>query len=606
MRPSSFAATASAIALVMLTGAAKAQEGGFALNQLEPAPAGDVFFGVPGPSAAGHLDLRAVAMFDYAHRPIRIRQEDIAVVSSQAFVRLDASFALWDRLLVSVDLPLLVAQSGDDPGAVGVQYTELTSPELADLRFGLRARLAGEDGGPVQLGVGGYVFAPTGSPEQYTGDGAARGAFHASVGGRVGSSVGFLWNAAAGVDLTGGDSPQSFTFGGAVGLILADDHLQIGPEIYGAVPFGGDVSLSTTPVTTNAASTNAEILFGAKLRVAGGLTFGAAGGPGLLKAVGTPVFRAVGVIGWAPLPSRKTVVQSKPVVQIGDKDDDAIADNIDACPDLKGNPSPDPAKDGCPPSDRDSDAVLDIDDACPTTAGVRSADATKNGCPVDTDGDGFHDGIDACSKVIGASSSDPKKNGCPSDKDDDGIADTSDACPTVKGQQSADPKHNGCVEDPDGDGIKFGADSCPNEKGAPDPDPKQNGCPKFVRVTSDEIVTSKPVQFQVYGKSRAQTVDPISDDLLYEVRDAMAQNPSIEVVEVQGHTDDEGTAEFNMQLSQDRADAVRQWLVDAGVPKDKLVAKGYGFEKPLSDNRVKTGRQKNRRVQFMIIKRRQR
>jgi outer membrane protein OmpA-like peptidoglycan-associated protein len=125
-------------------------------------------------------------------------------------------------------------------------------------------------------------------------------------------------------------------------------------------------------------------------------------------------------------------------------------------------------------------------------------------------------------------------------------------------------------------------------------------------VTSDEIVTSKPVQFQVYGKSRTQTVDPISDDLLYEVRDAIQQNPNIELVEVQGHTDDGGTAEFNMQLSQDRADAVRQWLIDAGVPQDKLVAKGYGFERPLSDNRVKTGRQKNRRVQFMIIKRRQR
>jgi outer membrane protein OmpA-like peptidoglycan-associated protein len=154
--------------------------------------------------------------------------------------------------------------------------------------------------------------------------------------------------------------------------------------------------------------------------------------------------------------------------------------------------------------------------------------------------------------------------------------------------------------------VKFGNDACPNEKGAPDPDPKQNGCPKFVRVTTDEIQTSKPVEFVVYGKSRTQTIDPISDDLLHEVRDAINQNPDIELVEVQGHTDDGGVAAFNMTLSQERAEAVRDWLIQAGVPKEKLVAKGYGFEKPLGDNRVKTGRQKNRRVQFMIVKRRQR
>jgi outer membrane protein OmpA-like peptidoglycan-associated protein len=87
------------------------------------------------------------------------------------------------------------------------------------------------------------------------------------------------------------------------------------------------------------------------------------------------------------------------------------------------------------------------------------------------------------------------------------------------------------------------------------------------------------------------------------VRDAIQQNPDIELVEVQGHTDDSGSEEYNLRLSQERAEAVLSWLVAAGVPREKLVARGYGFERPLGDNRVKTGRQKNRRVQFMIIKR---
>src|SRR5262249_42629097 len=136
--------------------------GGFALNRFEPAPAGDVFFGVPSPAAPGHLAPAAYVMFDYSHRPIRFTSgegagaaNEVAVVSSQAFLRLDASLALWDGLLLSVDVPLAVAQGGDDPGLPGTQFPELTAPVLGDLRLGARIRLLGQDAGPIQLGVGG-------------------------------------------------------------------------------------------------------------------------------------------------------------------------------------------------------------------------------------------------------------------------------------------------------------------------------------------------------------------------------------------------------------------------------------------------------------------
>ncbi|WP_434044001.1 MULTISPECIES: OmpA family protein [Sorangium] len=612
MRSSSIAAAASAAVLLTLASASRGQStGGFALNRLEPAPAGDVFFGVPSPAAPGQLTPRAHVMFDYAHRPVRteppegaVDVREVAVVSSQAFLRLDASLALWDRLLLSVDAPLAVAQGSEDPGLPGTQFTELTAPVLGDLRLGARVRVLGQDAGPIQLGIGSYLFLPTGSPEQYTGDSSARGNVHASLGGRVGAPLAFLWSASGGVEVGGGsNSPSLLTFGGAAGLLLAGDLLQLGAELYGAAPLGEDLLLSSTPPTRAGAGVNAELLFGAKLRVLGGLTVGAAAGPGLFDAVGTPNVRAVGMIGWAPLPQPAPPERAPAAAAAGDKDDDGINDDIDACPDVKGEPSPDPARDGCPPADRDGDTVLDIDDACPTTPGPRRADATKSGCPDDEDDDGFHDGIDACPTVAGAASDDPKKVGCPGDADGDGIADAADACPAAKGPASRDPKQNGCPDDPDGDGVRGAADACPRERGLPDRDPKQNGCPRFVRVHTDEITTSKPVQFVPYGKTRTQTVDPISDEILYEVRDAILQNPDIELVEVQGHTDDNGTEKFNMTLSQDRADAVLSWLVAAGVPRDKLVAKGYGFEQPLADNRVKTGRQKNRRVQFMIIKR---
>lgn len=581
--------------------------GGFSLDRFEPAPAGDVFFGVPSPAAPGHLAPSVHAMLDYAYRPIHSGGDTpIDLVSSQAFLRLDASLALWDRLLLSVDAPLAISQGGDDPSIPGVEFTELAAPELGDLRFGARVRLLGRDAGPFQLGLGGYLFVPTGSPAQYTGDAEARGAFHASLGGRLGtarSSLGFLWNASGGVDFGGGPNrPQQATFGGAAALLFGGDLLQLGAEAYAAAPLGDELLLSSTPVQREDASVNAELLLGAKLRVLGGLTFGAAVGPGLTNAIGTPPVRAVGMVGWAPLPA-PAPERAQASAVTGDKDDDGIDDHIDACPDVKGDPSPDPAKDGCPPADRDGDTVLDIDDACPSTPGARSADPTENGCPDDSDDDGFHDGIDACPSVRGGPSDDPKQVGCPGDKDGDGIADASDACPKLKGPASKNPKQHGCPDDPDGDGIRGAADACPNERGLSDPNPRQNGCPKFVRVSADEITTSRPVQFVVYGTTRAQTVDPVSDEILYEVRDAIQQNPDIELVEVQGHTDDSGTEEYNLRLSQQRADAVLSWLVAAGVPREKLVAKGYGFEQPLGDNRVKTGRQKNRRVQFVIIKR---
>ncbi|WP_437728623.1 OmpA family protein [Sorangium sp. So ce861] len=608
MRSSSVAAAASAAVLVTLASASRGQTtGGFSLDRFEPAPAGDAFFGVPSPAAPGHLAPRVHAMLDYAHRPIHTSGDTpIDLVSSQVFLRLDASLALWDRVLLSIDAPLAIAQGGDDPGIPGVEFTELTAPEMGDLRFGARVRLLGADAGPLQLGLGGYLFAPTGSPAQYTGDAEVRGAFHASLGGRVDlahGALGLLWSASGGVDFGGGPNrPRQVTFGGAAGLLLGGDLLQLGAEAYGAAPLGDDLLLSSTPVQREEASGNAELLLGAKLRVLGGLTFGAAAGPALTNAIGSPTVRAVGMVGWAPLP-KPAPERAPDAAAAGDKDDDGIDDHIDACPDVKGDPSPDPARDGCPPADRDGDAVLDIDDACPSTPGARSADATQNGCPDDSDDDGFHDGIDACPSVRGGPSDDPKLVGCPSDADGDGIVDASDACPKAKGPASQNPKQNGCPDDPDGDGVRGAADACPNERGLSDPDPRQNGCPKFVRVHADEITTSKPVQFVVYGKTRAETVDPVSDEILYEVRDAIQQNPDIELVEVQGHTDDSGTEEYNLRLSQQRADAVLSWLVAAGVPREKLVARGYGFEQPLGDNRVKTGRQKNRRVQFVIIKR---
>jgi OOP family OmpA-OmpF porin len=564
-----------------LVGVTRAQDGGFALEHFEPAPAGDAFFGVPSPYAAGHWAPAAYLGFDYAHWPIRLRDQDVAVVSSQAFMRLDLSLALWERLLVTADMPFAVMIAGDDPGIAGVTFTSLEAPKRGDLRLGARVRILGDDGSLFQLGAGAYLFAPTGSQQYYGGDGAVRGQFHALVGGRVGDEIGFMWTAAAGVEVRASQSnTHALTYGAAAALLFADDMVQLGPELYGQTAFGRNLALSSEPVQTAPASTNVELLLGAKLRVLGGLCLGAAGGPGLGSAVGTPVYRLVGTLGWTPLPAvaaeqeEGTTAGERETAKIRDRDNDGIPDDMDACPDTAGQPDADPTKDGCPPSDRDGDGVRDAEDACPGVPGVRNVDATKNGCPEDRDGDGVADAVDACPDVPGVASEVAKSNGCPADRDGDGIVDGVDACPDAKGEPSSDPKTNGCPK------------GAATEPVAPAKEPE----------------AGEHVLFPASKWSFVDIVKPPGDKLVVAIQHALS-SAEVDHVEVQGHTDDSREDAGSDQISLRRAETVRGWLIVKGVPADKLVAKGYGSTRPIADNRQSQGRDKNRRVQFVLVKR---
>ncbi|KYG03023.1 hypothetical protein BE21_53710, partial [Sorangium cellulosum] len=575
--------------------------GDLALQQLEPSPAGDALFGVPSPSASGHLVPRALLMFDYARNPLQLFAPDTAaVVSSQGFLRLDASLALWDRLLVSLDMPFAVVQSGADPDMPEVSFHPPSSAALGDLRLGARWQMLGEDHEPIQAALGAYGFLPTGSASAYSGEGAVRIAPHLVVGGALKAPIPMVWSVTAGAVLRTSQNPHTFTFGGGVAVALADDLLRIGPELYGAIPFDGEPMLSVPEanITARSGGVNAEALLGARVRLPGGVELGAAGGPGLTEAIGTPTFRLLALAAWSPASSREPApAQDAP----RDRDGDGILDEADACPAVKGIASSDRARHGCPKADRDGDGALDVADACPATPGPTSLDPTKHGCPPDRDGDGIADATDACPDIVGSASDQRSSNGCPPDRDGDGVLDRVDACPALAGESSPDRSRNGCPEDVDGDGIKPPEDACPRDKGERDPDPQQNGCPKGIRVYGKEIALLRPIRFVMYGRDRRETAEPVPDEVLTAVRDLLEQRPEIKLVEVRGHADQEGDPEFNMRIAQERAEAVRLWLIEAGVPKEKLVAKGYGDTDPLAPNRTLEDRKKNRRVQLFII-----
>jgi outer membrane protein OmpA-like peptidoglycan-associated protein len=120
-----------------------------------------------------------------------------------------------------------------------------------------------------------------------------------------------------------------------------------------------------------------------------------------------------------------------------------------------------------------------------------------------------------------------------------------------------------------------------------------------VVVKKKEITLRRQISFA----TGSDEILPNSEPILLEVADALLRNPDIELVEIQGHTDNSGDRELNMRLSQRRAEAVQQWLIRHGVEQTRLMAKGYGPTRPIAPNITQQNRARNRRVQFRIVRR---
>lgn len=105
----------------------------------------------------------------------------------------------------------------------------------------------------------------------------------------------------------------------------------------------------------------------------------------------------------------------------------------------------------------------------------------------------------------------------------------------------------------------------------------------------------------VFFDTGLATLKPASYKALNDLFEAMKLKPIL-IIEIAGHTDNTGTVEINMKLSQDRADAVRNYLIKNGIAANRVTAKGYGDTEPVADNATDEGKQKNRRTEVRIIK----
>jgi len=551
----------AAAAWLAFSGVASAQRA--RLDVYSPAELASDGFAVSRTHAMDQGSFGAQLQLDYANDPLiwetnagATGSESAAIVSDQLVAHAVFAYGLTNWLFVHATVPVNVVMSGDDAFARRTGTTPADGFSLNDPVLGLRAHLLGKHGELFQLGANVSFTAPLAraidDSLRYSGEDspsvvpellaeldAGAVAFDANVGAKIASGT------------SNGNLDQGSRLVYALGATVPDlgvDGLNGHLELLGTTALRDAFSREDTPL---------EALLGGKYFASSGLSFGLAGGLGLLRGFGAPDARVIAQLGYAP-------------PRVTDTDFDGLNDPDDSCPLAPEDKDGFEDAEGCPDPDNDRDGFLDVDDACTDDPETVNRWKDTDGCPdtiPDTDGDGLNDLEDQC----------PKE---PEDKD--AFADE-DGCP--------DP-------DNDRDGVLDVDDACINEPGVLE----ARGCeaPKQVTIEGDQIVILDVVHFKVASAE----IEAVSFGLLDDVAKVMIEHPDIRQVRVEGHTDSRGRAAYNVKLSSRRAAEVRTYLIGKGVEAERLVSEGYGPKRPLVANASTDDEHaKNRRVEFHIMKR---
>lgn len=228
--------------------------------------------------------------------------------------------------------------------------------------------------------------------------------------------------------------------------------------------------------------------------------------------------------------------------------------------------------------DTDRDGVRDRYDNCPYTP--REAKVDANGCAIDSDNDGVADYLDACPNTKGSKLAE----GCP-DADLDGVYDSQDACPNKVGTKEM----NGCP-DTDNDGINDADDACPTRAGT-----DGNGCPTLEENSAEFYRLLNEVEFDL----DKATLRISSHKSLDRIAELMKENEDFDLI-IEGHADAQGSEEYNEELSKERAMEVKDYLTRKGVESNRIYTIAFGEELPQASNDTESGRQENRRVEFVV------
>jgi OOP family OmpA-OmpF porin len=233
----------------------------------------------------------------------------------------------------------------------------------------------------------------------------------------------------------------------------------------------------------------------------------------------------------------------------------------------------------CAMGDTDEDGVKNYKDDCRGT--VAGGIVDERGCEKDSDGDGVVDRLDECPGT--AQGVRVNERGCEIDSDNDGVGDSHDRCPGTPAGAKVD--QYGCELDSDGDGVVDSMDKCPNTP---------HGTP--VDASGCELAHELELEGVNFEFDSAKLTSDSVAKLEYAV--ATLKRNADDKIEIAGHTDSQGNDEYNMGLSQRRAQAVADFLIAKGANASNLSVKGYGETHPVEDNGSKEGRAANRRVEL--------
>ncbi|MEE2788953.1 MAG: OmpA family protein [Myxococcota bacterium] len=223
---------------------------------------------------------------------------------------------------------------------------------------------------------------------------------------------------------------------------------------------------------------------------------------------------------------------------------------------------------------------------------------------VDSDGDGIKDSADNCPERPEDLDGFEDRDGCPEpDNDGDGKPDAVDDCPSAPEDIDGYADDDGCPDvDNDRDGIFDIHDRCPLHPEMQSDRSNRDGCPDqtVVVVEENQIRHLQKIYFET-GKAAIRAG---SFFVLDQVAAAILAHSDIEQVSIEGHTDAHGDTEQNDALSQQRAESVRRYLVQSGVPAERLKIVGHGERKLIGDGLNRQDAHLSRRVEFIIVKRR--
>ncbi|WP_240360320.1 adventurous gliding motility protein AgmC [Pyxidicoccus caerfyrddinensis] len=535
------------------------------VQQYKPGPGAGDILGVHSARVQRHLGWNVGLSLNYADKPLNFldpRQDRFitALVRSQVGLDLMGAVGLFDRLEVGLVLPVTLQDSEPAPQVDPSFSQGVGSGGIGDLRVVPKARLV--DGESFGLALVVPVVLPTGGGSDFLGGSGV------AVQPRLVAEYGQRLRLAAnlGVDIRKQQQLRNLNTGNALAFGVGAEL----PFTLGELPLAAEATVvgALGFEEQDTEERPLELLAALKYRSLGGLSAHLGAGPGLTRGYGTPGFRVLAGLSYSPPPSKepKPVVTPAPV----DTDGDGLMDPQDRCPVEAEDKDGFEDADGCPDLDNDDDGVVDGVDPCVNEAG------TQNGCPapepeVDSDGDGLMDPNDACPAQAEDKDGFEDADGCPDpDNDKDGIADTADKCPL-------EPEVINGVDDEDGCADK--------------------GKVK-VLVDGERILILEKVYFAT-GKD---VILARSFPLLKQVAAVLRANPQVELLRIEGHTDDQGNDAKNLDLSKRRANNVRKFLVNEGILPVRLESAGYGETKPVDTNKTAEGRENNRRVEFTILR----